>query len=337
MSMKTAVTYKKAGVDIAKADRFIDAIIPLARKTRIKGVLGGIGGFSGFFSVDTQRYKHPVMVGSTDGVGTKLLLAKRLGIYDTIGIDLVAMCVNDVVVTGARPAFFLDYYATARLDVATSRQIIKGIVEGCRQAGCALLGGETAELPGLYRKGDFDLAGFCVGIVDKDKIIDGSRVRVGDAVLGVRSSGLHSNGFSLVRKVLSPRELSGRLGREALTPTIIYVRAVQGLLGMSDVKAMAHITGGGFLENIPRVIPRTTDVVIDRSRWEAPGIFGVLQKRSRLSTVEMFRTFNMGIGLVVIVGRDDAPGAKALLKQRFDLNASVIGTVVKGRGKVRLL
>jgi phosphoribosylformylglycinamidine cyclo-ligase len=330
---KSKITYKHAGVDIDKADVFIERITPLIKKIDTKGVLGGIGGFSGFFQIDKAAYKKPVLVASSDGVGTKLLLTQGLGKYDTVGIDLVAMCVNDCIVTGARPLFFLDYFAVRRLDLVMAQEIMRGIVEGCRQAGCALLGGETAELPGLYRKGDYDLAGFCVGIVEKDNIIDGRAVRPGDAVLGVQSSGLHSNGFSLVRKIFSKRELCGIVGTLALTPTIIYVKPVLELLKSVGIKAMAHITGGGFYGNIPRVIPRNTDVVIERKAWQEPAIFTLIKENSRLSVKEMFTTFNMGIGLVIIMDTADYLRAQRVLRF-FKLRSYAIGTVTKGNGEV---
>ncbi len=330
---RSKITYKRAGVDIDRADRFIDRISPLIKTIDTKEVLGGIGGFSGFFQIDRAAYKKPILVASTDGVGTKLLLTQGLGRYDTVGIDLVAMCVNDCIVTGARPLFFLDYFAVEHLRLAMAQDIMKGIIEGCRQAGCALLGGETAELPGLYRKGEYDLAGFCVGIVEKDKIIDGRTVRPGDAVLGVQSSGLHSNGFSLVRKIFSKRELCGIVGELALTPTIIYVKPVLELLGAVRIKAMAHITGGGFYGNIPRVIPRQTNVVIERGMWQEPSIFTLIKENSRLSAREMFTTFNMGIGLVIVVDPADSSRVQRALKS-FKLHSYVIGTVTKGRGEV---
>ncbi|MFC1590349.1 phosphoribosylformylglycinamidine cyclo-ligase [Candidatus Omnitrophota bacterium] len=330
------MTYKKAGVDIDKADEFIRRIKPLIRATNTPGVLGGIGGFGGFYQVGKKGFKDPVLVSSTDGVGTKLLLAKRLNIYNTVGIDLVAMCANDIAVTGARPMFFLDYFATGSLKPEVSFKVIKGITVGCRLAGCALSGGETAELPGLYGKGDFDLAGFCVGIVEKKDILNGKGVRPGDAVLGIQSSGLHSNGFSLVRKVFSKRELSGRLGREALKPTIIYVKPLLKVFDKVRVKAAAHITGGGFLDNIPRVIPKSADVVVYRGSWRVPPIFSLIQKRAKLPSGEMFRTFNMGIGMVLILDKKYVKTARNILK-RSGLRSYVIGGVIKGSGKVRII
>ncbi|MFH1995904.1 MAG: phosphoribosylformylglycinamidine cyclo-ligase, partial [Candidatus Omnitrophota bacterium] len=318
--MKRSLTYKKAGVDIDKANDFVRSITPLIASTKTGGVLGGIGGFGGLFKIDTKKFKDPVLVASTDGVGTKILLAKKLGIYDTIGIDLVAMCVNDLVVSGAKPLFFLDYFATGKLKPDVSLEIIKGISEGCRAAGAALLGGETAELPGMYQKGDFDLAGFGVGIVERSKIVDGSRVKPGDVALGIQSSGLHSNGFSLVRKVFSGRELAGWLGEAVLRPTIIYVKPILSLLENVKVKSLAHITGGGFFDNIPRAIPKGVDVVIDRNTWPVPPIFGLIKEKADIALKEMFRTFNMGIGMVAILSGHDAPKARTVLK-KFQLSS----------------
>ncbi len=318
-----------------KGDQFVERITPLIKKIDTKGVLGGIGGFSGLFEIDKDRYEEPVLVASTDGVGTKLLLTIGIRRYDTIGIDLVAMCVNDCVVTGARPIFFLDYFATGKLELAKSVEIMKGMVEGCRQAGCALLGGETAELPGLYGKGRYDLAGFCVGIIDKKEIIDGSTVRPGDAILGVQSSGLHSNGYSLVRKLFSGQQLRGMTGELALVPTIIYVKPVLELLKAVRIKAMAHITGGGFYGNIPRVIPPDMNACIDARSWKAPAIFTLIKNKSRLTPKEMFTTFNMGIGLVIVLDKKDLARARGILS-RFKLNSFHIGAIAKGRSEVRI-
>jgi phosphoribosylformylglycinamidine cyclo-ligase len=330
---KKTLTYRKAGVDVVAADNFVERIKPLIKRVDTKGVLGGIGGFSGFFEIDKRKYKRPVLVASTDGVGTKLLLTHGLGRYDTVGIDLVAMCVNDCVVTGARPIFFLDYFATGRLDVDVAFELMKGVAEGCRQAGCALLGGETAELPGLYRDKDYDFAGFCVGIIDKDDIINGRKVSLGDAVLGVQSSGLHSNGFSLVRKIFSKKQLKGLIGELALTPTIIYVKSVLEVLKHVEVKAMAHITGEGFYGNIPRVIPAGMNVVVSRSAWRAPAIFTLIEENARLPMKEMFTTFNMGIGLVMVLNKKDVARVQQILR-RFKLASYEIGEVVKGKGEV---
>ncbi len=328
-----AVTYKKAGVDIDKGNEFVKMIKPLMKKLKSEDVLGSIGGFSGFFKIEKKKFKEPVLVASTDGVGTKLLLSKSLKKYSTVGIDLVAMCVNDVIISGARPLFFLDYFATGRLDLKRSLGLMKGIVKGCKQAGCVLLGGETAELPGLYSQGNFDLAGFCVGIVDKKDIIDGSRVKAGDVLMGIQSSGLHSNGFSLVRKIFTKKELAGWLGEIALTPTIIYAKPVARILASVKVKSMAHITGGGFYDNIPRAIPEDVDVIIDRYSWTVPAIFKLIREKANISLKEMFRTFNMGIGLVMILHRKDVERAQRLL-EKFRLRSYRIGEAVKGTGRV---
>ena len=330
--MKRA-TYRNSGVDINKGDEFVDRIAPLIKKIDTRGVLGGIGGFSGLFEIEKKKYKEPVLAASTDGVGTKLLLTLGLDRYDTIGIDLVAMCANDIVVTGARPIFFLDYFATGKLQLPKAVEIMRGIVEGCRQAGCALLGGETAELPGLYHKGHYDLAGFCVGIVDKSDIIDSSSVRPNDVILGVQSSGLHSNGYSLVRKLFSSKQLRGMTGELAIVPTIIYVKPVLKLLETLKIKAMAHITGGGFYGNIPRVIPPDMNACIDAKTWRAPAIYTLIKNRSRLSPKKMFTTFNMGIGLVIVLAEKDLARAQGILNS-FKLGSYRIGTITKGNGRV---
>jgi phosphoribosylformylglycinamidine cyclo-ligase len=327
------ITYKRAGVDISKGDEFVERIIPLARKLGRGGMLGSIGGFSGFCRIDKRRFREPVLVASTDGVGTKLLLTGGLKKYNTVGIDLVAMCANDVVVCGARPILFLDYFATGALELDKSVEIMKGIVEGCRQAGCPLLGGETAELPGLYRKGDYDLAGFCVGIVERKEIVDGSTVRAGDIILGVQSSGIHSNGFSLVRKIFAPKELRGWIGEIALTPTIIYVKPALAAMKRVKVKAMAHITGGGFYENIPRVIPSGMNAVINKYSWTVPAIFRLIQEKAGISLKEMFKTFNMGIGLVMVLDKKEAKKAQGVLR-KFRLKSYIIGEVATGKGEV---
>ena len=320
----TGMTYKKAGVDIDKADVFINRIRPLLKTTGRPEVLGKIGGFSGMFQPRTGRMREPVLVASTDGVGTKLLLAESLGKFDTVGIDLVAMCVNDVLVTGAEPLFFLDYIACGKLDNDKMYAVMKGITKGCRDAGCALLGGETAELPGLYPGGEFDLAGFCVGVADRSKLIEGTSCKPGDVLLGLASSGLHSNGFSLARKVFTPAELKSDLGRILLKPTRIYVRPVRKLMQQVSIKAMAHITGGGFTDNIPRVIPSELGAVIKKSSWRVPRIFHQIQERGRIEEQEMFRTFNMGIGMLLVVSKRSVPRALDNLKESR-VKAWVIG------------
>jgi len=307
-------TYRDAGVDIEAGDALVERIKPLARRTSRPEVLAGIGGFGGLFEIP-QGYRQPVLVVGTDGVGTKLKLAFLAGKHDTVGIDLVAMSVNDVVVCGAEPVVFLDYYATSRLDVAEAEQVIKGIAEGCVRAGCALIGGETAELPGFYSRGEYDLAGFCVGVVEKRRILDGSRVRSGDVVVGMASSGLHSNGFSLARKVLES-DLPAALVSELLEPTRIYVKDCLALRDGVDVHAFAHITGGGLPGNLPRVLPDGHRAVLRRGSWPEPGIFERIQKAGNVADPEMLRTFNMGIGMCALVPRADAAAAVELLARR---------------------
>jgi len=318
----TGLSYRDAGVDIDAGDELIRRIKPFAERTRIAEQLGGIGGFAGLCGLPTGL-KEPILVSGTDGVGTKLKIAFIADKHDTVGIDLVAMCVNDVVTTGARPLFFLDYFATGKLDVDTGAKVIEGIAEGCRQAGCALLGGETAELPGFYAAGEYDLAGFTVGVVEKSKIIDGTRVRVGDVVLGVSSSGLHSNGYSLARKALLERagialdavvpELGEPLRDALLRPTRIYVKAAQAAIAAGDVHSFCHVTGGGLPENLPRVLPKNIALDLDTQSWKRPAIFDLIQKHGGTSDAEMYRTFNMGIGLVLTVPEADADAvARAL-------------------------
>jgi phosphoribosylformylglycinamidine cyclo-ligase len=329
------LTYKKAGVDIDKAEIFIRRIKPLAARSARPEVLGGIGGFSGLFSPRLRGMKNPVLVSSTDGVGTKLLLAGLLGKYDTIGIDLVAMSVDDVVVTGAEPLYFLDYIAVGKMKPSRLVQVMRGIVRGCREAGCALLGGETAELPGLYAPGKFDLAGFCVGVVDRARIIDGRRCRPGDKIIGLASSGLHSNGYSLVRKIFGQAELRRGLGLRLLRPTRIYARPVLQVLKKVPFRALAHITGGGFYDNIPRVIPDGLEVRIKKGSWPVPPIFRLIQERGEVGDREMFRTFNMGIGMSAVVAAGDAPRTVRLF-EGLGQKAWVIGELVSGKKEVHI-
>jgi phosphoribosylformylglycinamidine cyclo-ligase len=324
------VTYKSAGVDIDKADNFIANIIPLISKTKTPAVLGKIGGFSGFFKFPEKGFREPVLVGATDGVGTKLMIAKMVNKHDTVGIDLVAMCVNDIITCGAEPLFFLDYFATSKINVKDAVPIMKGIVTGCCEARCALLGGETAEMPGLYRKEDYDLAGFCVGAVERKKIIDGKKIRPGDVILGLASNGLHSNGFSLVRKLFSQNEIKRKWGRELLRPTKIYVREILSLKKKVDVKGIAHITGGGFYGNIPRILPGGLGAEIKKGSWPVPSIFKEIQKRAKLPDKEMFRTFNMGIGMIVILNKNDSEKAERYLLG-IGLKSRCIGRVVKNK------
>ena len=319
---KQSLSYRDAGVDIDAGNSLIERIKPFTKATQRAGVLGGLGGFGALFELPLERYKNPVLVSGTDGVGTKLKLALMIGKHDTIGIDLVAMCSNDLIVAGAEPLFFLDYYATGKLDLETATAVIKGISEGCIQSGCALTGGETAEMPGMYEGEDYDLAGFCVGIVEKDQIIDGSKVKAGDVLLGLASSGAHSNGYSLIRKVI---EVSGAdlnsefdgatLGERLLEPTRIYVKSILALHNEIDIHSLSHITGGGLLENLPRVMPDNTCAKIDGNSWSRPEIFNWLQEQGNIAATEMYRTFNCGIGMVVIVAPEDKEKTTKLLQQ----------------------
>jgi phosphoribosylformylglycinamidine cyclo-ligase len=308
-------TYKDAGVDIDRANTFIERIKPLLKTTSRREVMSGIGGFGGLFHLDIGKIKDPVLVSSTDGVGTKLKIAQLMNKHDTVGIDLVAMSVNDVIVQGAEPLFFLDYIATGTLCVDTSVQIVNGIVSGCQEAGCALIGGETAEMPGFYPDGEYDLAGFCVGMVDADKLIDGSEIRVGDRIVGIASSGLHSNGFSLARRVLfedgklHPEEriegFEHSIGLELLKPTRIYVKSILNLIKNFTVRGIVHVTGGGFLDNIPRIVPGPCRAVIRRGSWPVPPVFELIKKKGNIDDTEMLRVFNMGIGMILIVAEKD--------------------------------
>lgn len=331
----SGLTYKKAGVDIEKADSFLGKIKPLLEKTSRPEVLGKIGGFSGMFQPRIPRMKEPVLVSSTDGVGTKLLVAEMLGKYDTIGLDLVAMCVDDVVVVGAEPLFFLDYIACGKLNEEKLTSVMKGIAKGCQKAGCALIGGETAELPGLYAKDRFDLAGFCVGIVDRQKIIDGSQCRTGDVLVGLASSGLHSNGYSLVRKIFPSREIQGKLGAELIKPTKIYAKALLHLMKKVNIKALSHITGGGFYDNIPRVLPDGISARITKGSWPVSSIFKKIQCRGNIEDPEMFRTFNMGIGMVLVLGSRSQNHALSRLSE-LGQRAWVIGELIEGDKTVRI-
>jgi phosphoribosylformylglycinamidine cyclo-ligase len=341
MSETFPLTYREAGVDIDAGEALIDRIKPGVKRSMRREVLGGIGGFGALVEVPLDRYRKPVLVSGTDGVGTKLRLAIDTGRHDTVGIDLVAMCVNDVVVQGAEPLFFLDYYATGKLVVDIGARVIAGIVEGCVQAGCALVGGETAEMPGMYHGDDYDLAGFCVGIVEKDSIIDGTLTQAGDAVLGLPSSGPHSNGFSLIRKILemsatdSEADLDGvPLIDRLMTPTRIYVKPLRELFGAVAVHGISHITGGGLVDNIPRVIPDGLEVVLERRSWNREPVFGWLQATGRVSDAEMYRVFNCGIGMTVHVAARDADKSIAILKAAGQ-EARVIGEVRRGtRGVV---
>ncbi|MCA1961922.1 MAG: phosphoribosylformylglycinamidine cyclo-ligase [Desulfomonile sp.] len=345
--MTERFTYKDAGVDIELADRVIGSLAERIKRTFRPEVIGRFGGFAAMFRPEWRRCEDPVLVAATDGVGTKLKIAFLTGIHDTVGIDLVAMNVNDILVTGAEPLFFLDYVATGVIEAETVTAVISGIANGCEQAGCALIGGETAEMPDFYSKGEYDLAGFCVGLVDRATALDGSRVKSGDAVIGVASSGLHSNGYSLVRKVLFERkgysvdsrlaDLDRPLGEELLTPTRIYVKPVLELINKVGVSAMAHITGGGFVGNIPRVIPDGCGVVINSSSWDAPPIFGIMAREAGLDSREMFRTFNMGVGFVIVVPPEHADRTRGLLADS-GLQSWTIGRVTSlGPGDERVV
>lgn len=330
---KQSLSYKDAGVDINAGNALVERIKPEVKRTTRAEVIGGLGGFGALCAIPS-KYKEPVLVSGTDGVGTKLRLAIDLKKHDTIGIDLVAMCVNDLVVQGAEPLFFLDYYATGKLDVDVAAKVVKGIADGCVQSGCALVGGETAEMPGMYHAGDYDLAGFCVGVVEKSEIIDGSRVKNGDALIALGSSGPHSNGYSLVRKVIDVAGVNPAtelldnklLSEHVLAPTKIYVKSVLALIKQADVHAIAHLTGGGFWENIPRVLPKNTKAVIDEKSWKWPSVFNWLQEKGNIDTYEMYRTFNCGVGMVIALPQEQVETALAILKQAGE-NAWLIGHI----------
>ena len=338
MGQNNKVTYKDAGVDIDAGNRFVQMIKPLVKATSRPEVLTDIGGFGGLFSLNAGKYEKPTLVASTDGVGTKLKVAFLADKHDTVGIDLVAMCVNDIVVQGAEPLFFLDYLATGKLAPEKAVEIVRGISEGCIQAGCALIGGETAEMPGMYADGEYDLAGFTVGVVDNSKIIDGSSVTVGDRLIGIAASGLHSNGFSLARKVFFDRMgltvdstvtgLVRPIGEELLIPTKIYVKPILNLLRDFQVKGMAHITGGGLVENVPRVLPKHCRAVIEKNSWEKPAIFEILREAGNIDEIEMYRTFNYGIGMVLIVSEQEADDVMVRLNGLKE-TAFLIGEITK--------
>ncbi|MDC0361928.1 phosphoribosylformylglycinamidine cyclo-ligase [Halioglobus sp.] len=339
---KSALSYKDAGVNIDAGNALVERIKGVTARTARPEVLGGLGGFGALCEIP-EGYKQPVLVSGTDGVGTKLKLAMDIGIHDSIGIDLVAMCVNDLVVAGAEPLFFLDYYATGALNVNTAADVVTGIGRGCELAGCALVGGETAEMPGMYEGNDYDLAGFCVGVVEKSDIIDGSNVQEGDTLLAVASSGPHSNGYSLIRKII---EVSGAdlqqpmgertLGETLLTPTTIYVKALLSLFSQVKVKALSHITGGGLLENLPRVLPDSCNAQIDTTSWQWPEVFQWLQSQGNVETHEMYRTFNCGVGMVICIAHEDTAKTMAIL-QNEGHDTWEIGRVVTGKNQVDLL
>jgi len=341
---KKGLTYKDSGVDIEAGEKLVDLIKPFAKKTFDKNVLAGIGGFGAGYLIP-QGFKEPVLVSGTDGVGTKLKVAQMADVHDTVGIDLVAMCVNDILTVGARPLFFLDYFATGKLSVETAATVIKGIAKGCEIAGCALIGGETAEMPDFYDDGEYDLAGFVVGIVDKEKFITGEKIKPGDVILGLASSGIHSNGYSLVRKLFFEilklkvddfvEELNGKVYEILLTPTKIYVKPVLKLLEEVEVKGIAHITGGGIPGNLVRILPKNVDAVVKKGTWEVLPIFKFIQEKGNVEENEMFKTFNMGIGLCLVVSKENVDKAKEILEREGE-TVYVIGEIREGSGKVVL-
>jgi phosphoribosylformylglycinamidine cyclo-ligase len=332
------LTYADAGVDIDKADNLVQTIKAIARKTRVPGVMGEIGGFGGLFSLNVANMESPVLVSSTDGVGTKLKIAFMMNRHDTVGIDLVAMCVNDIAVQGAKPLFFLDYLATGKIEEEAITDIIKGVGQGCHEARCALIGGETAEMPGFYSDGEYDLAGFAVGMVDNNKIVDGSEIRVGHQIVGIASSGLHSNGYSLVRKICFDHlklkiddqvpELGKTIGEELLTPTRIYSEIVQSIIRGLPIRGLAHITGGGIVNNTLRIIPQACGIALKKGSWEIPPIFGFLQEAGRVEDREMVRVFNNGIGLVAVVPQKSVQEVLARLHAMHE-KAYIIGEIIE--------
>ena len=337
-NMDERASYKSAGVDIDKANLFVEKIKPLVKTTTRKEVLSGIGGFGALFRLDTEKYKNPILVSSTDGVGTKLKIAQMMDIHDSVGIDLVAMSVNDVIVQGAEPLFFLDYIATGKIGLDKSVQIVEGIARGCQQAGCALIGGETAEMPGFYAEDEYDLAGFCVGVVEQEKLIDGTGIRVGDRIIGLASSGMHSNGFSLARKVLfedgklsvnnTLSGLEGSIGMELLRPTKIYVKPMLNLLKNFSIKGIVHITGGGFIDNIPRILPSPCAAAMKRDSWPVPPLFRIIQEMGHIEDTEMLRVFNMGIGMIIVVSEKEAADVMERLEVLGEKSYS-LGTIEK--------
>ena len=335
-----SLTYADSGVDIETGNEVVSVIKPLVQDTHNDSVLSNIGGFGGLFELHTKDYKRPILVSSTDGVGTKLKLAQALGKEHLIGIDLVAMCANDVIVQGAKPLFFLDYYATSKLEVAMASRIIQGIVQGCKESNMALIGGETAEMPGIYQSGDFDLAGFCVGLVDFDNIIDGRSIETGNVVIGMYSSGPHSNGYSLIRKIIDIQKSNleskfngATLGDALIEPTIIYVKPILNVIGKFPINGIAHITGGGFKENIERILPNHCNALIETSCWNQPDVFNWIQNEGKISEDEMFNTFNCGIGMVLIIKENHA---SEIMETFFKLGyqSTQIGFIEKGTGLV---
>ncbi|MDK2820786.1 MAG: phosphoribosylformylglycinamidine cyclo-ligase [Clostridia bacterium] len=338
---KEGITYADAGVNISAGNQAVELMKQHVKSTFRPGVLGDLGGFGGLFALG--QYREPLLVAGTDGVGTKLKIAFNMDKHDTIGIDAVAMCVNDILVQGAEPLFFLDYLAVGKMIPQRVEQIVAGVAAGCRQAGCALIGGETAELPGFYKDNEYDLAGFAVGVVERDKLLDGSKVKTGQVVLGLASSGLHSNGFSLVRKVLLDNEgydlsqelpeLEGTLGEELLKPTRIYVSSLLPLINEGLIKGLSHITGGGLIENPPRILPPECNLKIYRDKWQIPSVFRLIQEKGKISEFEMYRTFNMGLGMLAIVDPQDVDEVLAKLKTTEE-NVYIVGEVIPGKGQV---
>jgi phosphoribosylformylglycinamidine cyclo-ligase len=338
------LTYKKSGVDIAEGDRFVDLISPMVKKTFRPEVMTDIGSFNALFRVNTKKYKNPILVSGTDGVGTKLKIAFMMDRHHTVGIDLVAMCVNDILTSGSEPLFFLDYFATGRLNAEKAAEVIKGIVEGCKQANCSLIGGETAEMPGFYPEGEYDLSGFAVGVVEKNRIIDGSKIKKGDAIIGVTSTGLHSNGYSLVRKFFFDikklnvntyiKELGTSLGEELLKPTRIYVKAFNAIKDKIGVKGMAHITGGGIPGNLPRIFPIGISAIIREGSWHVPPIFNLIRDMGNVPIEDLRMTFNMGIGYIIVTPESESDKAISILK-KTGYNSFLIGNIEKGGQGIR--
>jgi phosphoribosylformylglycinamidine cyclo-ligase len=336
------LSYKNAGVDIDAGNKLVDLIKPAIRSTHRPEVMSSLGGFGGLFALNQGQYKEPILVSGTDGVGTKLRLAQQLKNHETIGIDLVAMCVNDVIVQGAEPLFFLDYFATGKLSIDEAKVVIEGIAEGCRQSGAALIGGETAEMPGMYDDGEYDLAGFCVGVVERNKLINGSKINDGDVIIGLPSSGIHSNGFSLVNKIIETthssldEKIDGKsLGELLLAPTIIYTNIVLSLIEKLDVHGLCHITGGGLTENVPRIIPDGFLADIDTKSWRRSSVFDWLQKMGQVDDAEMLRVFNCGMGMLVIVPKDQASEALKLSQEK-NHDALLIGEIKKSSTNLKI-
>ena len=332
----SSLTYKGSGVDITKGNKLIEKIKPIAKSTLRPGVLHGLGGFGAMFEIPIDKYKNPVLVSGTDGVGTKLMVAEMLNKHDTIGIDLVAMCVNDLIVQGAEPLFFLDYYATGSLNTEIATSVISGIGEGCIRSGCSLIGGETAEMPGMYKGEEYDLAGFCVGIVEKENIINSSKVAVGDQIIALGSSGPHSNGYSLIRKVLEKTTPSSEQLEALLEPTRIYVKSILSLNKSHPIHAISHITGGGLLENIPRVLPKNLAAKLDSNSWETPEIFNWIQDLGKIDTTEMYRVLNCGVGMIVIVPKESLDDSIKLLNSNGE-DSWLIGEIISSDGNQVLI